>query len=197
MKLKDEMERVVQEETAITYGRLMRSRLGLRFANPQDETTLFSPLLEMMEAQRLDFHGTFRTLCFFRPRVLRAGEEAACDAFVRRLVELSEPGEGAREWERKRGEWRRWLEVYAARIMCKEERALWVGIGEMDEEREQAMRGVNPRFVLRQWVLEEVIKRVEEDVERGRRILGKVMLVRLRVSLYTVCLWWIDGDESV
>ena len=50
--------------------------------------------------------------------------------------------------------------------------------GEPDEERERAMRSVNPRFVLRQWVLEEVIKSVEGDVGEGRRVLGKVMQVR-------------------
>ncbi|KAG5718650.1 UPF0061 protein C20G4.05c [Termitomyces sp. T112] len=171
MKLKDEMERVAQEETAVEYGRLMRLRLGLRFVDVRDETTLFSPLLDMMEGQRLDFHGTFRTLCAFRPGMSR--DEEALDVFVRRLVEFSEPGEGAREWERKRMEWRKWLDVYAARIGREEERALWTS--EVDEERERAMRGVNPRFVLRQWVLEEVIKKVEEDVHRGRRMLGKVM----------------------
>jgi uncharacterized protein YdiU (UPF0061 family) len=42
------------------------------------------------------------------------------------------------------------------------------------------MNGVNPRFVLRQWVLEEVIAKVEEDAVSGRRILAKVLKVRLR-----------------
>ncbi|KAI6018084.1 hypothetical protein BKA83DRAFT_4318207 [Pisolithus microcarpus] len=33
----------------------------------------------------------------------------------------------------------------------------------------------NPRFVLRQWLLEEVIKKVEDDPATGKHVLGKVM----------------------
>lgn len=69
-----------------------------------------------------------------------------------------------------------WLQKYAHRI--ESERTEW---GEnMNAEREVAMRAVNPRFVLRQWVLEEVIKAVERDSNSGKRILRKV----LHVSVY-------------
>ncbi|KAG6900226.1 hypothetical protein C0993_001295, partial [Termitomyces sp. T159_Od127] len=188
--LQDEMERVAQEETALAYARHMRARLGLRFVDARDETALFGPLREVMERQRLDFHGTFRTLCAFRPCVLQEREDGGgeCDAFVRRLVELCEPGEGTREWEAKRAAWRAWLGVYAARIGRGEERALWGA--DADGERARAMRGVNPRFVLRQWVLEEVIERVEGDVEGGRRVLGKVMQMATRPFE----MWGGEGD---
>lgn len=43
--------------------------------------------------------------------------------------------------------------------------------------REKAARDANPRFVLRQWVLEEVIRKVEEDAVSGRRVLRKVLQV--------------------
>ncbi|KAG6861361.1 hypothetical protein C0995_001094 [Termitomyces sp. Mi166 len=179
MSLKDELDRVAQEETAIEYGRLMRLRLGLRFVDERDESGVFGPLVGVVQGQGLDWNGTFRTLCEFRSRFLSEGEGEGkgemMDAFVRRLVEFSEPGEGVKEWERKREEWVRWLGVYAKRIGRKEERALWGGEEVEEEERERAMKGVNPRFVLRQWVLEEVIRRVEEDAEVGRRVLGKVM----------------------
>ena len=39
------------------------------------------------------------------------------------------------------------------------------------------MRLVNPRFVLRQWLLEEVIRRVERDSTSGKRVLAKVLHV--------------------
>ena len=45
----------------------------------------------------------------------------------------------------------------------------------MDAERERAMRAANPRFVLRQWVLEEVIRRVEADADSGKRVLAKTL----------------------
>ncbi|KAG6906297.1 hypothetical protein DXG01_014685 [Tephrocybe rancida] len=177
MQLKEEVERVVQEEAGAEYGRLMRKRLGLRFPDPTDEVKLFRPLLDMLEAQRLDFHGTFRTLCAFRPSWLSTStstaSEDALEAFIAKLISNT-PDSPSADRGRAAGEWMRWLEAYAARIESAEERPLW---GEGDGEWEAEMRGVNPRFVLRQWVLEEVIKRVESDADAGRRVLGKVMLM--------------------
>ena len=43
------------------------------------------------------------------------------------------------------------------------------------EKRRKVIRGTNPRFVLRLWVLEEVIKKVEGDWKNGRRSLAKVL----------------------
>ena len=51
------------------------------------------------------------------------------------------------------------------------------GVVDVDREREKEMKGVNPRFVLRQWLLEEVIKKVEMDSDSGKRVLAKVMHV--------------------
>lgn len=81
--------------------------------------------------------------------------------------------------------WLAWLEKYAKRIESeadewKDDRAAG---NDIDAEREKEMRGANPRFVLRQWVLEEVIARVERDSSSGKRVLAKVMQVRLVVFL--------------
>jgi uncharacterized protein YdiU (UPF0061 family) len=70
-------------------------------------------------------------------------------------------------------DWMAWLEKYAHRIRSEADQ--WKG--DLDLEREKAAMAVNPRFVLRQWVLEEVIKKVENDQAGGKRILGKVMKV--------------------
>ena len=70
-------------------------------------------------------------------------------------------------------DWLAWLDKYARRIGS--EREEW-GL-EVDGEREKAARAANPRFVLRQWVLEEVIKKVEQDADSGKRVLAKVMHV--------------------
>jgi uncharacterized protein YdiU (UPF0061 family) len=71
-------------------------------------------------------------------------------------------------------DWLAWLDKYARRIAS--EREEWGS--NVDEEREKAARAANPRFVLRQWVLEEVIKKVEQDADSGKRVLAKVMHVR-------------------
>ena len=76
-----------------------------------------------------------------------------------------------------KADWKKWLGIYSERI--ESEKGLWDGDKDEDawSQREKAMRGANPRFVLRQWVLEEVIKKVEEDAKSGRRVLAKVLQV--------------------
>jgi len=75
-------------------------------------------------------------------------------------------------------DWKKWLEGYATRIESDADE--WAPDGDKwVEKRHEAMRGANPRFLLRQWVLEEVIKKVESDWKTGRRVLAKVLEVRV------------------
>ena len=57
------------------------------------------------------------------------------------------------------------------------ERGEWSS-NDVDDQREKAAKSANPRFILRQWVLEEVIRKVERDADSGKRLLGKVLKVR-------------------
>ncbi|KAJ6531706.1 hypothetical protein B0H19DRAFT_1188115 [Mycena capillaripes] len=172
-ELKDELESVAQSETAAAYGELMRKRLALRRAEPTDEATLVRPLLELMADQKLDFHGTFRVLTAFHPGMLPAKNTepgAGLDKFVERLLAQAPDG-GPKDRAGAATEWRAWLDVYARRIERDAEE--W---GEdMDAQRTRAGRAANPRFVLRQWLLQEVIAVVEKDSVRGRRVLAKVL----------------------
>lgn len=68
-----------------------------------------------------------------------------------------------------------WLETYKRRI--EDERDDWKEHEDWSLKRVQEGQKANPRFVLRQWVLEEVIKKVEEDHVKGKRILAKVLEV--------------------
>lgn len=93
----------------------------------------------------------------------------------------------------------KWLSVYADRVLSADERAAWeaftVSETERDLEaygptvkhgehwlakRETETRRWNPRFVLRQWVLEETIGELEErkDIKERRAVLAKVLDVR-------------------
>lgn len=95
------------------------------------------------------------------------------DAFVDSLLKLtSEPERLDRALATR--DLKAWLEKYAGRV--KSERDLWSD-GDVDAERGAAMMAANPRFVLRQWLLEEVIKNVEKDVDSGKRLLAKVLHV--------------------
>lgn len=76
--------------------------------------------------------------------------------------------------------WKDWLEKYAARIESEEGEWEWVSAssdGDWQARREKEARLANPRFVLRQWVLEEVIAKVEADAQNGSCVLAKVMQV--------------------
>ncbi|KAH9928639.1 uncharacterized protein B0H18DRAFT_1084394 [Fomitopsis serialis] len=154
------------EACAQEYGRLIHKRLGLRRHDPADEAELSRPLLDILSEHKLDFHGTFRALGAFRP----SAGDAARNLLVDRLLALCGTPHNL-DMAKAVEDWRAWLGKYAARI--ESERGEWGG--EADGERRREMRAANPRFVLRQWVLEEVIKNVERDVDSGKRLLAKVL----------------------
>lgn len=78
-------------------------------------------------------------------------------------------------------DWTKWLNKFAIRI--EEDKSKWVSSVEIEgsEEwyarRQKEIIGANPRFILRQWILEEVIAKVETDPVSGRTILAKVLEV--------------------
>ncbi|KAH9919349.1 hypothetical protein B0H21DRAFT_702205 [Amylocystis lapponica] len=174
-ELKDELERVAEEACAIEYGRLTHKRLALRRLDTTDERDLVRPLLDLMSENKLDFHGTFRRLSFFRPSA--ASTDSELDAFVATILALT-PEPQRIDREKATSDWCAWLKLYAARI--ESERTEWASQEsaadvDVDAERERAACAANPRFVLRQWVLEEVIQKMEQDIDSGKRIMRKVL----------------------
>jgi uncharacterized protein YdiU (UPF0061 family) len=174
-----EMEHIIQETCAVEYNLLLRKRLALRLKVDGDQSEIFQPLLDMMERQRLDFHGTFRKLSGFWRGMVRDenGERTGeLEAFIGSLLQgTPEPDQldyaGATE------QWLQWLGKYADRI--DREPSEWAAEPDYDAARERAVKAANPRFVLRQWLLEEVIKKVETDPTTGKRVLAKVLEVRV------------------
>lgn len=166
-----------------TDSSILAQRLGLRRQDSTDESRLFKPLLGLMESHRLDFHSTFRTLSTFKPSLLAQIQDSKSPVsitlhhFITNVLSAT-PEPQKLDHGAATGEWLSWLEGYATRI--KDEEAEWTTAGtDMDTEREQEMKNVNPRFVLRQWLLEEVIKKVERDSDSGKRVLAKVMQVSI------------------
>jgi uncharacterized protein YdiU (UPF0061 family) len=122
-----------------------------------------------MEKHSLDFHTTFRTLTSFRPSLLR-DEGDALEKYLQRLTTGSTKEDAPTDWLS-------WLDKYETRI--ESEKDLWEskGADQWLEAREKYGKLANPRFVLRQWLLEEVIKALEEDIQKGRPTLLKVLEV--------------------
>ncbi|TFK45387.1 UPF0061-domain-containing protein [Heliocybe sulcata] len=182
--VKDEMHQVILKECSQEYGRLMHKRLAFRRYDATDESELCRPLLDIMAEHSLDFHGTFRLLSTFRPSLLPSS--SSLDVLLSSIFALS-PDTDRIDKEKATKDWVEWLTNYSERIAS--ERELW---GEdMDAERQNAARRANPRFVLRQWVLEDVIKKVERDADSGKRILAKV----LQMACNPFDNWGAEGDE--
>ncbi|TRM58619.1 hypothetical protein BD626DRAFT_550636 [Schizophyllum amplum] len=187
LELQSGLERVMQEECATEYGKLMRKRLGLRRTDPSDEATLTHSLLALMEDHGFDFHLTFRALCDFTTELAPPSEgesSSELTAFIdSRLLPLTPEPERLDRTSAQR-DWAAWLAKYAARV--RGEGTEWAGA-----DRAAAMRSANPRFVLRQWVLEELIQRVEADEVNGRRALAKAM----QMCCSPFQRWGAEGEE--
>jgi len=171
--VRSEVQQVWDDTYNEVYARLFRRRLGLRKSLKSDETDVFKRFLDLMEEHSLDFHSTFRGLSVFRPDYIQGGEEKL-NAFVSHLLG-SAPRPEKLDRAKASTDLRAWLTKYSNRML--EEREEWDGSSqeEIDALREKQMKAANPRFVLRQWVLEEAIAKVEKDAASGSRVLAKVL----------------------
>ncbi|KAL7624423.1 hypothetical protein AAE478_005987 [Parahypoxylon ruwenzoriense] len=169
MQIGEEYKAVFLDE----YKRLMAARLGLKTRKDSDFQELFSGILDTMEALELDFSLLFRRLSSVGIDELET-EEARQDKASVFFYKDGVTGIGGEAEGRKRvGEW---LSKWRQRVVED-----W-GDGqtisdEQDKERMRAMKKVNPSFIPRGWILDEVIKRVEKDGERD--VLERVMHMAL------------------
>ncbi|KAH9964361.1 UPF0061-domain-containing protein [Lactifluus volemus] len=186
--VEEELKDLFRREYEAEFNAKMRQRLGLRRADDKDDAILVQPLLAMLADQKLDFHLTFRHLTRFRPATL-----SSLDPFINTLLRFTSTGEVSQQ-DGASEQWKSWLEKYAARIESEKEE-WWDGTEGADWQvrREKEARLANPRFVLRQWVLEEVIAKVEADAQNGRHILAKVM--QMACNPYEP--WGGEGDTRI
>ncbi|TAQ90840.1 hypothetical protein B7494_g836 [Chlorociboria aeruginascens] len=151
------------------YKRLMTARLGLKVFKDEDFDSLFSELLDTMEALELDFNQFFRKLGNLNVTNLETEEQRkeAAGVFFHHegVTGLNNTEEAARK---RIGEW---LERWRNRVYED-----WGPDGE-DEARQTEMKKVNPKFIPKGWVLDELIRRVEK--EGDREILDRVMQMAL------------------
>lgn len=154
LKHQNNLDLEIQDVFIVEYKKIMRRRLGLASARTDDLSKVIDPLLDLMFRHDLDFHATFRALA------VNADDVANIDALDIDSVLVSPM------WEvppkQARDDMRLWLRTYAERR-------------KYDDAGKESMHRANPRFILRQWVLEEVIKRVTDDALSGRRILAKIL----------------------
>jgi uncharacterized protein YdiU (UPF0061 family) len=152
------------------YKRLMTARLGLKTFEESDFEALFSELLDTMQELELDFNQFFRKLSNLKIADLDTNEkrEAAASVFFHHegVTGIGNTEESARK---RVGEW---LSRWNARVIED-----WGSESEKEVERQTAMKKVNPKFIPKSWVLDELIQRVEKGGER--EILERVMHMAL------------------
>jgi serine/tyrosine/threonine adenylyltransferase len=201
LSIQPEMEKLIISEFQTEYNRLMRKvrsiplvmcavltvrvclqRLGLRLQKEDDYREIISPLLNILERWELDYSTTLRTLARFQPELLQEARTADLGKLLDDMNTTSQcANPKATGGDSSAQDWTKWLNKFAIRI--EEERDEWIspteGPGEWYTRRRKEIIGANPRFILRQWILEEVIAKVEADPVSGRTILAKVLEVSI------------------
>ncbi|KAI9889103.1 MAG: hypothetical protein M1814_005827 [Vezdaea aestivalis] len=148
------------------YKRLMTHRLGLKTQVEEDFESLFSTLLDILQNAELDFSHFFRRLSSVRGSDVEHGQRRRETA--RRFL----PKDGVAAVWVEEGEvldrLSEWLTKWWERV-----KGDWGEGADADSGREEAMKAVNPNFVARGWVLDEIIRRVEKEGDRA--VLGRAM----------------------
>ncbi|GAA5864887.1 hypothetical protein JCM8547_009261 [Rhodosporidiobolus lusitaniae] len=138
------------------YERLMRLRLGLATADEGD-FQLVSNLLDLLETHELDFTNSFRLLSQFT-----STSSPSFQLFLDAL--LSSASSSSSD---ARTDWTAWFKLYEERLARDGADAV--------STRRQRMDAANPRFTLRQWVLEETIRKVDKEGQAGIEQLNRVL----------------------
>ncbi|MCJ1307093.1 hypothetical protein MMC25_000739 [Agyrium rufum] len=146
----DEYKAVFLEE----YTRLMRLRLGLTTSKESDFKELFSELLDTLEALELDFNHFFRRLSSINLSEIDTPEQrkdvAAHFFHSEGISALGVSDVEARERVAI------WLEAWRARILSESPSEEFNN--DEEKSRQTRMKAVNPNFIPRGWVLDEIIK---------------------------------------
>ncbi|KAI7860188.1 hypothetical protein BDC45DRAFT_529807 [Circinella umbellata] len=131
----------------------MRQKLGLKSNKEKasDMNDVVIPLLDWMSEYDIDHHRFFRSLSSYQ--VTDAGEEKDAETHSIEVV----PREATKEEESKKA-LKPWLAIYRHRLLAED--------GHLDNgDRQRRMNSVNPRFVLRNWIAQEIIEAFENKEE--------------------------------
>ncbi|TKY90581.1 hypothetical protein EX895_000579 [Sporisorium graminicola] len=177
----EELEHVFTSTLLEQWKQAYRARLGLKTAEADDKSALIDPLSEVLS--ELDFSTTLRRLCQL-PALLKArGASVEEEDELKDVVNAFIAGDaatGLQPWydvsvlpeylrSHKETQARVWLLSFARRLLKE---------GRDGDEVTAEMKGKNPRFVLRNWVTNEVAKRLEE--ENDTDVLAKVLEMATR-----------------
>jgi len=156
LKHQNDVDLIIQDVFIPEYMRLMCARFGLSSVREGDLAGVINPFLDLVHRHEMDFHATFRALA------VKLGDISSWSPSTVRVEDIFVSPVSPKPSATARQGLQEWLALYHVRRTD-------------DDAGATTMLNVNPRFVLRQWVLEEVIKRVSDDAESGRRVLAKIL----------------------
>ncbi|KAF3902029.1 hypothetical protein AA313_de0205990 [Arthrobotrys entomopaga] len=174
------LDRAGEEYKAIfisEYKHLMSRRLGFQTIQDTDMDEMFSTTLDLMEKLGLDFNHFFRRLSHLPISVMQSEDSRTRSAehFFNLNSSFNMPGmqekHKAEEREKAKQEIAEWLRKWRERLALEDG-------GLNDERRQVEMKRVNPKFLPKNWVLDELIQRVQRNGERD--ILQKVLDMAIR-----------------
>jgi uncharacterized protein YdiU (UPF0061 family) len=141
-----------------SYDEMVARKLGLSSVTSEDDQKLVTELFELLQAIETDYTLFFRASSEFPARA--QGENV--DAFMT----LVAPAFYAEVDGALRAKWAQWLRRYVARVSREEA---------SDDDRSRAMKRVNPRYVLRNYLAQTAINAAEQGdmsvLERLMRVL--------------------------
>ncbi|GAA5860929.1 hypothetical protein JCM3774_003191 [Rhodotorula dairenensis] len=150
-KVKADFIQIFRDE----YERLMRLRLG--FTSGEDgDFQLVSRWLDLLALSELDFTASHRLLSQF-VSTSDSSFERFLDAFLPASTVVDPTG--STKWINARSDWTGWFKSYEDRLASDAEGDKLTS----PAERRRRMNRVNPRFCLRQWVLEETIRKCDRE----------------------------------
>lgn len=132
----------------------MRSKIGLSetSSTQSDMDDVVIPLLNWLTTYHIDYHRFYRSLSNYK--ITEHGEDADADKAITEWLDIK-PEEDA-QTEASKEALKPWLAIYRHRLLKDKVD---------NDERKKRMDAVNPRFVLRNSIAEDVIQAFDNDTD--------------------------------
>lgn len=130
----------------------MRSKIGLEKSdsNASDMDNVIIPLLDWMTTYHIDYHRFYRSLGNYQ--VTEQGEDSDAEKAINEWLEISAEEES--QVEPSKVALKPWLAIYRHRLLEEKSKC---------QDRKKRMDAVNPRFILRNSIAEQVIQAFQKD----------------------------------
>lgn len=151
LEVKDEVDEVFKSTFENEYLKEFGKRLGILNPTKDDKLELFETMLTIMQDQENDFNSTFRIIAANTDINVISKKILS----VRPVTEFLQSTAG--------DAWKNWLNKLHGRVQDEIEKGLWGNVEDPWKARSEYMLKFNPRFILRQWVLEEAISKLEAN----------------------------------